>query len=124
MHISDTAEKRWLQSYLGTDRFVPVLTLSSENTCSSASRQQKGWSAICIPGSLVRSGSPGRGRDLVPALQQLIQISGASESEKLSSGWRTGDVNVLVNILGKSPEDLFSELRERSKPQVTTSPEM
>jgi 2-oxoglutarate dehydrogenase E1 component len=50
------------------------------------------------------------GESLIPALDDIIQQGGASGIEEIVIGMaHRGRINVLVNILGKSPEELFEE---------------
>jgi len=50
------------------------------------------------------------GESLIPALDDIIQQGGASGIEEIVIGMaHRGRINVLVNILGKSPDELFEE---------------
>ena len=50
------------------------------------------------------------GDSLIPLLEQVIQCGGLHGVEDLVFGMaHRGRLNVLVNVLGKSPEELFSE---------------
>ncbi|MDH4054180.1 MAG: 2-oxoglutarate dehydrogenase E1 component [Gammaproteobacteria bacterium] len=50
------------------------------------------------------------GESLIPALDDIIQQGGKSGIEEIVIGMaHRGRINVLVNILGKSPEELFEE---------------
>jgi len=50
------------------------------------------------------------GESLIPALDDLIQQGGASGIREIVIGMaHRGRINVLVNVLGKSPEELFEE---------------
>ena len=50
------------------------------------------------------------GESLIPALDDIIQQGGQSGIEEIVIGMaHRGRINVLVNILGKSPEELFEE---------------
>ena len=57
------------------------------------------------------------GDALIPALDDLIQGSGAAGVEEVVIGMaHRGRLNVLVNLLGKSPADLFTEFEGRYDP--------
>ncbi|MFZ9034733.1 MAG: 2-oxoglutarate dehydrogenase E1 component [Francisellaceae bacterium] len=50
------------------------------------------------------------GESLIPALNEIIDKAGSYEVRELAMGMaHRGRLNVLVNILGKSPENLFRE---------------
>ncbi|MFQ5634199.1 MAG: 2-oxoglutarate dehydrogenase E1 component [Gammaproteobacteria bacterium] len=57
------------------------------------------------------------GESLIPMLDDLIQRGGATGLQEIVIGMaHRGRINVLVNVLGKSPEDLFSEFEGRYDP--------
>jgi len=57
------------------------------------------------------------GEALIPALDDLIQGSGAAGVEEVVIGMaHRGRLNVLVNLLGKSPGELFTEFEGRYDP--------
>jgi 2-oxoglutarate dehydrogenase E1 component len=57
------------------------------------------------------------GEALIPALDDLIQGSGAAGVEEVVVGMaHRGRLNVLVNLLGKSPAELFTEFEGRYDP--------
>src|SRR5690606_3711208 len=50
------------------------------------------------------------GESLIPLLDDLIQQGGAVGLQEIVIGMaHRGRINVLVNVLGKAPEELFSE---------------
>ena len=50
------------------------------------------------------------GESMIPMLDDIIQQGGATGLQEIVIGMaHRGRINVLVNVLGKSPEDLFSE---------------
>ncbi len=57
------------------------------------------------------------GESLIPLLDDLIQQGGASGIREIVIGMaHRGRINVLVNILGKSPEELFEEFEGKHDP--------
>ena len=57
------------------------------------------------------------GESLIPLLDDLIQQGGASGIREIVIGMaHRGRINVLVNILGKSPEELFEEFEGKYDP--------
>ena len=58
------------------------------------------------------------GESLIPMLDELIQIGGRSGLKELVIGMaHRGRINVLVNVLGKSPELLFEEFEGNVDPE-------
>ncbi len=58
------------------------------------------------------------GESLIPMLDDIIQTSGATGVEEIVIGMaHRGRINVLVNILGKSPEELFEEFEGNYDPE-------
>lgn len=58
------------------------------------------------------------GESLIPALDDIIQQGGSSGVEEIVIGMaHRGRINVLVNILGKSPEELFDEFEGNYDPE-------
>ncbi len=57
------------------------------------------------------------GESLIPLLDDIIQQGGASGIREIVIGMaHRGRINVLVNILGKSPEELFEEFEGKYDP--------
>jgi 2-oxoglutarate dehydrogenase E1 component len=58
------------------------------------------------------------GESLIPLLDDMIQQGGASGIREMVIGMaHRGRINVLVNILGKSPEELFEEFEGKYDPE-------
>jgi 2-oxoglutarate dehydrogenase E1 component len=58
------------------------------------------------------------GESLIPMLDDIIQQGGAAGVEEIVIGMaHRGRINVLVNILGKSPEELFEEFEGNYDPE-------
>ncbi|MGH8496399.1 MAG: 2-oxoglutarate dehydrogenase E1 component [Gammaproteobacteria bacterium] len=59
------------------------------------------------------------GESLTPMIEDLIQQGGARGVREIIIGMaHRGRINVLVNVLGKSPEDLFSEFEGHYDPKA------
>ena len=55
------------------------------------------------------------GTSLIPLLDTLIQEAGEYVTKEVIIGMaHRGRLNVLVNIMGKSPQELFEEFEEKS----------
>ncbi|MBT8096830.1 MAG: 2-oxoglutarate dehydrogenase E1 component [Woeseia sp.] len=58
------------------------------------------------------------GESLIPMLDDLIQQSGAAGAKEIVIGMaHRGRINVLVNVLGKPPEELFDEFEGNVDPE-------
>jgi 2-oxoglutarate dehydrogenase E1 component len=61
------------------------------------------------------------GESLIPMLDDLIQKGGTAGLQEIVIGMaHRGRINVLVNVLGKSPEELFSEFEGHYDPLAAT----
>jgi len=111
MHITDTREKRWIQQRLegsfGTELFSTeerdnlLIQLTAAEVLEKYLHSRfVGQKRFSLEG----------GDALIPQLDDLIKQSARSDIEEVIIGMaHRGRLNVLVNILGKSPQDLFEE---------------
>jgi 2-oxoglutarate dehydrogenase E1 component len=111
MHITNTQEKRWLQSSLESVRGVPAYPppvrrallerlTAAEGLEHYLHAKYVGQKRFSLEG----------GESLIPVLDELIQRAGSLGVKELVIGMaHRGRLNVLVNILGKTPEELFRE---------------
>lgn len=117
MHIVDTAEKRWIQqrmesvrSHPNYSREVRIHLLERLIAAEGLERML----ATKYPGTK-RFGLEG-GESLIPCIDEIIQRAGSYGAKELVIGMaHRGRLNVLVNILGKNPGDLFSEFEGKKK---------
>ncbi len=119
MHIVDTTEKRWIQQRLegmrGNPNFAPETRrhLLSELTAAEGLEKYLGTKYA----GAKRFGLEG-GESLIPMLAEFIQRSGSYGTKEVVIGMaHRGRLNVLVNILGKNPADLFDEFEGKSVTQ-------
>ena len=110
-HISDPEQKRWLRKYLESnyadlyfehDKKKRILErLISANALEAyLHRKYTGQKRFSLEG----------GTSLIPLLDTLIQCAGDQKVKEAIIGMaHRGRLNVLVNIMGKSPQDLFQE---------------
>ncbi|MBQ1783353.1 MAG: 2-oxoglutarate dehydrogenase E1 component [Gammaproteobacteria bacterium] len=109
MHLTNTDEKRWLQqrlesilakgSYTAEDklRFAEALT---------AAEGLERYIGTKFPGA--KRFSLEGGDALIPMLKELIRRAGEQGTKEAVIGMaHRGRLNVLVNVLGKKPSDLF-----------------
>ncbi|WP_440996776.1 2-oxoglutarate dehydrogenase E1 component [Arhodomonas sp. SL1] len=111
MHITDTAQKRWIQERLERPRARAELDAESRQRVlqrlTAAEGIEKylnskyvGQKRFSLEGSEV----------LVPLLDEVIQRGGEQGVREMVLGMaHRGRLNVLINTLGKSPADLFAE---------------
>ena len=111
MHITDTREKRWIQERLERVQGEPDLRQDQRRTIlerlSAAEGIEKylhskyvGQKRFSLEG----------GESLIPLLDELIQRGGSQGVKEMVLGMaHRGRLNVLINLLGKSPAELFQE---------------
>lgn len=111
MHITDTEEKRWIQSRLesvvGQPQFSEEekLTFLEELTAAEGLERYLGAK---FPGA--KRFSLEGGDSLIPMLKELIRHAGSKGGREVVVGMaHRGRLNVLVNVLGKKPSELFDE---------------
>jgi len=111
MHITDTAQKRWLQErielHLGQVGLPKKARLHMLERLIAA----RGLEQYLHTRYVGQKRFSLEGADcLIPLLDELIQSAGRASAREIIIGMaHRGRLNVLVNILGKSPEQLFSE---------------
>jgi len=115
MHIVDTEERRWIQHRLESVRCSPEYSQQRKlhilERLTAAEGLEK-YLGTKYPGTK-RFGLEG-GESLIVIMDELIQRSGANGTKEMVIGMaHRGRLNVLVNILGKNPADLFSEFEGR-----------
>jgi 2-oxoglutarate dehydrogenase E1 component len=110
-HVSTTEERLWLQDRFQQGRAEFRLSTDERKTILrnlTAAEGIERYLATRYPAQK-RFALEG-GDSLIPLLDDLIQRSGAVGVEEMIFGMaHRGRLNVLVNVLGKSPQALFSE---------------
>ncbi|HEX8479966.1 MAG TPA: 2-oxoglutarate dehydrogenase E1 component [Telluria sp.] len=111
MYIGDPAEKRWLQERLesirSTPSFTPEKKLHILDRLTAAEGLERylhtkyvGAKRFSLEGS----------ESFIASMDETIQRAGANGVQEIVIGMaHRGRLNVLVNTLGKSPQDLFEE---------------
>ena len=117
MHITRTPEKRWIQARLEGSR--AKLELSGERRVALLERvtaaeglerylhsKYVGQKRFSLEG----------GESLIPLLDELLRRGGSHGIKETAIGMaHRGRLNVLVNILGKAPRELFEEFEGKKK---------
>jgi len=116
MHISDPAQKRWLQQRFESIRSVPTFSAETKkhvlDRLTAAETLEKylhtryvGQKRFSLEG----------GESVIPCVDELVQRSGSQGVQEIVIGMaHRGRLNVLVNVLGKMPKDLFAEFEGKS----------
>lgn len=111
MYIASTEQKRWIQKQLETTLAQPNFKLgrrmrildriiAAENLEKYLHTRYVGQKRFSLEG----------GESLIPLLDRVIQQAGKDDTREVVIGMaHRGRLNVLTNILGKMPRDLFDE---------------
>jgi 2-oxoglutarate dehydrogenase E1 component len=123
MHITDTQEKRWIQSSLESVRGVPAYQTEVKRRLLERLTAAEGLEHYLHTKYVGQKRfSLEGGESLIPLLDELIQRAGAQGVREIVMGMaHRGRLNVLVNILGKSPADLFREFEGKRTTEANGS---
>ena len=117
MHINETEQKRWIQQRLESccglpdfsrDKKLRILEriIAANALEEYLHTKYVGQKRFSLEG----------GGTLIPLLDEIIQSSGIQQSKEIVIGMaHRGRLNVLVNVIGKLPSDLFSEFEGKNK---------
>jgi len=120
MYITDMAQKRWVQERLETIRSTPSYDADYRKhileRLTAAETLEKylhtkyvGQKRFSLEG----------GESLIPLLDHLLQNGGRTGVQELVIGMaHRGRINVLVNIMGKMPKDLFAEFEGKHEDEL------
>ena len=111
MHIEDRAEKRWIQVQIETTLARPNFRegrrnrildriIAAENLEKYLHTRYIGQKRFSLEG----------GESLIPIVDRVVQQAGVTNTHEVVIGMaHRGRLNVLTNIFGKMPSDLFDE---------------
>ena len=111
MYITDPTQKRWVQQRFESIRSVPTFSVETKvhvlDRLTAAETLEKylhtryvGQKRFSLEG----------GESVIPCVDELIQRGGSQGVQEIVVGMaHRGRLNVLVNVLGKMPKDLFAE---------------
>ena len=116
MHIVNLEEKQWIQQRIesndGNPSFENEVKRHLLERLTAAEGLEKHLDSK-YPGTK-RFGLEGC-ESLIPALDELVQVAGAYGVKEIVLGMaHRGRLNVLVNILGKNPAELFDEFEGKA----------
>ena len=121
MYMTDIAQKRWIQSRLESIHATPVYTgetklrilerlTAAETLERYLHTRYVGQKRFSLEG----------GESTIVAMDEIIRTSGAQGTQEIVIGMaHRGRLNVLVNILGKPPQMLFSEFEGKAVKDLT-----
>jgi 2-oxoglutarate dehydrogenase E1 component len=122
MYMSDEAQKRWVQSRLEPIRSTPKYTVEDKKRLLqrvTAAETLERYLHTKYVGQ--KRFSLEGGESTIVALDQLIRVGGMMGIEEIVIGMaHRGRLNVLVNILGKTPAMLFSEFEGKHAEELSS----
>jgi len=115
MHIVDTKRRHWIMQRMESVRSVPDygvdVRIGLLRSLTNAEGLEKSLGSK-YPGTK-RFGLEG-GESLIPMLSEMVQRCGSYGAQEIVLGMaHRGRLNVLINILGKKPSELFAEFEGR-----------
>lgn len=117
MHMVSTEERQWIQQRMESVRSKPDYSAEAKLHLHERLTAAEGMGkslASKYPG-VKRFGLEG-GESLIPLMDSMIQRAGSYNAKEIVIGMaHRGRLNVLVNVLGKNPSDLFAEFEGRAE---------
>ena len=111
MHIVNTEERLWIQERMESVKGRPAYGAETKKHVLerlTAAEGMENYLASRYPG-VKRFGLEG-GESMIPMVDEIIQRSGSKGAKEVVIGMpHRGRLNMLINILGKNPGDLFDE---------------
>jgi 2-oxoglutarate dehydrogenase E1 component len=120
MFISERAQRQWIQERIEPVRGAPKVSPAEQKRLlqklTEAEHLERylhtryvGQKRFSLEG----------GESLIPSIDELIQRAGAAGVQEMVIGMaHRGRLNVLVNVLGKMPKDLFLEFEGKSAQEL------
>ncbi len=117
MHITETDEKRWIQSHLENSRCIPNFPVKYKQRLLNRIIAAEGLERYLHTKYIGQKRFSLEGSEcLIPMLDELIQRSGGDGVQEVVIGMaHRGRLNVLVNIMGKTPSELFLEFEGKAR---------
>ncbi len=111
MHITETKQKRWIQQRLEGTLSAPNFLISTKLNILERLTAAQGIEELLHSQYVGQKRFSLEGAEsLIPLLDELVRHSGGQGIQEIVLGMaHRGRLNVLINILGKRPKDLFSE---------------
>ena len=117
MHKTNTDEKRWIQQRLEGVHAAPGLTTQERRNILDRLTVAEGLERFLHAKYVGQKRfSLEGGESLIPLLDELINRAGSQGVREIVLGMaHRGRLNVLVNVMGKSTEELFQEFEGRHR---------
>ena len=111
MYITETAQKRWIQKRLEGAAFKPKLAAEAKRDVLKQLVAAEGIERYLHNKYVGQKRFSLEGGDaLIPAMDEILRGAAERDVEEVVIGMaHRGRLNVLINVLGKSPKDLFAE---------------
>src|ERR671919_655915 len=122
MFISDRAQRQWIQERIEPTRAAPRVSPEEQKRLlqklTEAEHLERylhtryvGQKRFSLEG----------GESLIPSVDELIQRAGANGAQEIVIGMaHRGRLNVLINVLGKMPKDLFLEFEGKHAAELSS----
>jgi 2-oxoglutarate dehydrogenase E1 component len=120
MYITETAQKRWIQKRLESTPFQPKATVERKKEILKQLVAAEGIERYLHNKYVGQKRFSLEGGDaLIPAMDEVLLACAERDVEEIVIGMaHRGRLNVLVNVLGKSPKDLFAEFEGKYSPEL------
>ena len=114
MYISDPAQKRWIQQRLESIRATPEFTAEKKKHVLSQLTAAEGLERYLHAKYVGQKRFSIEGSEsFLASMDEVVQRAGEKGIQEIVIGMaHRGRLNVLVNILGKMPKDLFAEFED------------
>ncbi|SEQ61123.1 2-oxoglutarate dehydrogenase E1 component [Solimonas aquatica] len=111
MYLTETTEKRWIQKRLEAVAFQPKLAVERKREVLQQLVAAEGLERYLHNKYVGQKRFSLEGGDsLIPAMDEMLRGCAARDVDEIVIGMaHRGRLNVLINVLGKSPSDLFAE---------------
>lgn len=121
MHVTNNDERRWLKDTIEASRGKLDMSADDKRAVLEQLTAAEGMEKYLHTRFVGQKRfSLEGGESLIPLLNDIIQRGGTAGVQEMVVGMaHRGRLNVLINVLGKSPSDLFSEFEGAYDPKVT-----
>ncbi|MDW8312802.1 MAG: 2-oxoglutarate dehydrogenase E1 component [Burkholderiales bacterium] len=120
MYMANEDEREWLRARIENTRLKPRLTVAEKRHLLERLTAAEGLERYLHTRYVGQKRFSGEGGDtMIPLLEHLLQKAGAAGVKETVIGMaHRGRLNVLVNVFGKRPADLFAEFEGKYDPSL------